>query len=197
MIGQNEGRIPVEAVRWSSGRALRLNRSPLTCFQMPTADCSVLAFPVDQVRILLIHSANESIAAADRKPILIESSAVLTDGWTAPRTVVLQPTDDPVRIFWTDGNVIELADRCRVDVIPIVTAIMGDIESAIATDNHVSTIVWIDPKIVTICVYISAKIPFERGSAVAGAELIDTQDVDSVRVAWVHFDDAEVHGSGV
>ena len=89
VIGQYEGRIPVEAVRWSSGGAWRLNRSPLTCFEMPTADCSVLAFPVDQVRILLIDSANESIAAADRKPVLIESSAVLADGRTAPRTVVI------------------------------------------------------------------------------------------------------------
>ena len=84
LMGKNEWSVPIEPVGCVVGRSCRSNRSSFTCFEMSPTKRAVLTFRIDQIGILLIHLANEAIAAADGQPVFIECSAVLADGWSSP-----------------------------------------------------------------------------------------------------------------
>ena len=92
---------------------------------------------------------------------------------------------------------IELADCGRIDMVPIGSAIIRNIESAIPSDHHVATIVRVDPKIVAVSVNTSTKVAIECNTAILRFELRNSENIDTLCIVGVNFDDTEVHGTRI
>ena len=88
---------------------------------------------------------------------------------------------------------IELSDCRRIDMVPVGPPVISNVKTTVSTNDHVSTIVGIDPKIVTVRMDSAPEIAIEGQTAVLGLELRHSQYIDSIRIAWVDFDDAEIH----
>ena len=144
MTRQNKGCIPVEAIAQAidSGRA---DRASLASPKIPTNDHPVLTLGIEQIRIVRIDPTNETVTAVEIDPILVDRPASPANRRTRPGAVVLQPTCYPVRLLGADRHMIELTDRCGVDMVPCRPAIMACIDASIASDDHVSSIARINP----------------------------------------------------
>ena len=160
---------------------------------MAPADGPILTFRIDQIRVLLVHLAHKSVAAADRQPIFVESPTVLADSWSTPGSVILKSADYPIRILGTDRDVIELANCGRIDMVPIDSSIVGHIETSVSADDHMTSVAWIDPKIVAVGMHTASEVAIEGNAAVLGFELRYAQDINAICVVRVNLDDAEVH----
>src|SRR2546428_97824 len=72
---------------------------------------AVLGLVVDTVRVILVHTTDKSVAAACGDPVLIDRPAAFQpDARSAPASVILQPSKDPIRLLEGDRHVVELAD---------------------------------------------------------------------------------------
>src|SRR5262245_13452077 len=164
---------------------------------MPPIDRAVLAYGTDEIRVARIDAADEAVAAADGEPIFVDDAAVFADRWAAPRAVVLQPAEDPVRLLESDGHVIELAQGCGVDVVPVAAAVVAGIKAAIAADEHVASVAGINPEGVAVGVRAAAEVVGERQPAIFRLIMRDAEDVHAIGVLRIDTDQAEVHGPRV
>src|SRR3979490_2604858 len=58
----------------------------------------------------------------------------------APGAVVLEPAVGPVRLPGVERDVVELADRQVVEVVPVVGPVVRDVEPAVAAEDHVAAV---------------------------------------------------------
>ena len=72
-------------------------------------------------------------------------------------------------------------------------AVVGDVEAAVAADDHVPAVLRVDPQGVLVGVDAVAAVGRERLAAVRGAVQLDAEDVDVLVVAGIDADLAEVH----
>src|SRR5947207_5982394 len=84
-----------------------------------------------------------------------------------------------------------------VEMVPIGGAVVGDVKSAVAADDHVPAVARIDPQDVAVGVHLSARIALKRLASVLRAIHRDAQDIDIFVVARVDADAAEIHGPGI
>src|SRR5438270_13452262 len=133
---------------------------------MPPVDRAILAFGIDQIGIIGIDAADKAVAAADRQPIFVDRAAAFADRRTAPRAVVLQAADNPVRLLQAEGHVIKLAKSRGIDVVPIAAAVEAGVEAAIATQQHVPPVARIDPQGVAVGVSSAAEVARKGKAAV-------------------------------
>ena len=66
---------------------------------------------------------------------------------------------------------IELTKGQRIEMIPAATLVIGRVNTTIDTDDHMTTISWIDPQRMTIRMNASTKIRIEGQSAIGRFEL--------------------------
>src|SRR5437773_8046560 len=81
-----------------------------------------------------------------------------------------------------------------VEMVPVGGAVVGDIKSAVAADDHVPAVARIDPQDVAVGVHLSARIALKRLASVLRAIHRDAKDIDIFVVAGVDADAAEIHG---
>src|SRR5262249_50098072 len=95
-------------------------------------------------------------------------------------------------------NVIELAQREVVEVVPAIAAIVGLVEAAVAADDHVPAIPGVHPQGVLIGVHAAA-LPGERKclAAVLGAVHGHAAHPEIVFIAGIDADLREIHGARV
>src|SRR5262249_9470367 len=152
--------------------ALRADDAAFAGAQVAAEHRAVLALVVDQVRVFRIDAADEAVAAADTHPVFIDrADAAHPPARPAPAAVVLQTAVDPVRLLVADRNVIKLAQRRLVEVVPVSGAVVGDVQPAIAADEHVPAIARVDPQGVAVGVDALTSVAAEDLAAVVGAEL--------------------------
>ena len=197
-IRKNKRRVPIEAVGGLALPGLSPDRCALAGLHVTPTHVAVLARPIDEIRIIRVDAAHESIAAADAEPVFVNGTAAAErQGRTTPGSVVLQTAVDVVRIFGCNRDVIELAQGQRVEMVPAIAAIVGGVDASIDTDDHVSAVARIDPQRVSIGVHPASERGFEGQSAIARFELRNAEQIDLLFVARVDANDAEVHRTGV
>src|SRR5262249_28021358 len=110
------------------------------------ADVAVLAFEIHDVGVARIDAADKAVAAGDGDPIFVDRAGAgqrLTR--PAPRAVVLHAAVDAVRLLGIDGDMIELTDSDGIEVVPMIGAIIGGVEAAVAADNLMPAVARVDP----------------------------------------------------
>src|SRR5262249_5947545 len=156
---------------------------------------AVLAFRIDDVRVVLVDAADEAVAPADELPVLVDRPAEpLGAVWSAPTSVVLQAAVRPVRRAIGDRHVVKLADRAGVaHVIPRGGLVVGDVDPAIGADDQVPAILRVDPQAVLVRVQPAVDpLLGERLAAVGAAGQVDAEDPERVVVGRIDADDGEV-----
>ncbi len=146
MRRQHERRLPVKSVTRATWRA-RAHETPRAGAQVNASGRAALAFRVDQVRIVPIDGTYESIPTADPDPIGINRPPTTCRPiGSAPTPVVLQAAVHVVVAPWANGNMIELANRDMVVMVPMRATVVGHVDSTIVADDDVSTVPRIHPQ---------------------------------------------------
>ena len=174
MVREDIRRIPVEPVWWLVLRpAGRADLRPLAGLQMNPAHAAVLALEIDLIGVVRIDAGDVAVAAAGRDPVLVDrpAGAVQVDARPAPTAVILQAAENPVGLLRAQGDVVELADREMVQVVPVRAAVVGAIEPAVAADDHVAAVLRVDPEGVAVGVHAPTEVAAEGLAAVRGAVL--------------------------
>ncbi len=78
-------------------------------------------------------------------------------------------------------------------MVPSPATIIGHIKTAITADDHVPTVVGIDPQVVRVCMDTPPKVACEGDSTILGLKLRDAKHVDALGIAGVNADLAKVH----
>ena len=146
-------RIPIEAVLLLARRRLRLDRSLLAGFHFQARDKTLLRLDIHDRRVSRVHDRIETIAATDAIPVVVgDALRVQRAARAGPTAVVLQAAVNPKRFLIVERDFIELADRNGVDEIPRTSAIVGLVNPAVRSGQHMVRIFRIDPKRVKVAV---------------------------------------------
>src|SRR5262249_21136899 len=134
-VRQDERRVPVEPVRWLAARRRRAQGAELTGAQGAPHHRSILALEVDEIRLVWIGPADEAVAATDEDPVIIpRADAGERARGAAPAAVVLETAVDVIGLLAVHADVIELADRHRVEEVPRLHPVARDVQAAIGTE---------------------------------------------------------------
>ena len=116
---------------------------------------------------------------------------------SAPGVVILQASADHIGTPHVGRNLVELADRDVVVIIPVEAAVVADIEAAVMADHHDARVLRIDPERVIIGMRAGERLPLL--AAVERHLRGRAADENFLVVDRVHADLAEVRraaGSG-
>src|SRR5262249_42878636 len=114
----------------------------------------------------------------------------------APGAVVLQAAVDVVGPAVVHRDVVELAPRHAIEVLPVRRGIIGHVIATVAADQDVPAVLGVDPHGVPIAAQPAVDaVGAERLAAVLAAVEVDSGGPDDVLVGRVHADDREVEGS--
>src|SRR5262249_3141502 len=106
--------------------------------------------------------------AADGEPARVDGPVeARVRAGPAPGAVVLQPAIGPVLPARIDGDVIELTDRRRIEAVPVVHAVVGDVEPAVVAEEHVPALLRAAPQGMMIAMFPAAGVGLERLAGVA------------------------------
>src|SRR5262249_17317966 len=183
---------------WPRRLVPRPDRGGLPGAEVPPPHRAVLAGAIDLVGVVGIDLALEPVAATDRDPVLVDrAGAVVGPAGSTPASVVLEAPVDLVIPRRIEGDVIDLADGRVVEVVPVLHPVAGDIQAAVAPQDHVPAVVRVDPERVVVRVDATAAITAEGLAAVGRPVEADSQHSEVLLVIGVHAALAEVHGTRV
>ena len=145
--------IPIPSVGFSC-RGLRLYADCFTTFSVKTAQAAVLRLRVDNVRVLRIYLALESIASLGYEPIFVEDSVSTgCSGWSAHAVVVLGTAVNVIERFSVvQGYPVKLGYGQIFHKYPVAAGIKGLVQAAITTNKNVPRVGWVHPQCVIIYV---------------------------------------------
>ena len=129
-------RVPVEAQLPFLVAGQRLDVADLVRLAVDAADVAALRFGVEVRRVGGIDEHPEAVAAVHVLPLRLRDAAGelrLAD----PRAVVLQAAVHVVRPVHVDAHVIELRDRQRLRLPPLVAAVVRVPEAAVVAGDQV------------------------------------------------------------
>ena len=139
---------------------------------------SVLRVRVDEASIHRIDRRLKAVAESRVHDVGVgHAAARIRRARKRPRPVVLRAAEDPVRLAVVDRDVVELADRQVVDVVPGLRAVVREVHAAVVAEHDVLGLAWIDPHRVVVGMRVRATesdrnvLPpsFETNSAVASS----------------------------
>src|SRR5262245_26857480 len=220
VIGENERRVPVEAIAWPRGRASRASRSTPaatrsagaaatattaawtneTAFagaQVAPAHRTALTLCIDPIWIIGIHAADKAVAAVDIDPILVDDTTARRQHRAAPGAVVLQSAVNLVIQAAIQRDVVKLAQGHEVQMIPMLAGIIGDVIAAVIAVDHVTTVTRIDPQCVMVGVDPAVAAGPERLAAVGRVDHVDAANPYVLVVGRIDTDQREIHGTRI
>jgi hypothetical protein len=162
VLRQDEGRVPVEAV----GPALGANAAALAGREVDASCSTVLALEVDLIRIIGVDTAVESVTAPYANPIFVQRTAVARAMRGSHAAVVLKTAVDLVAARGIEIDVIELADRELVVVVPRVAAVERFVKPAVTADEDVTPVTRVDPHRVSVGMNVLAAVRREGRAAI-------------------------------
>ena len=201
---QQERGVPVEAVRLPFIR-FRADARDLAGLEVATHKHAILTGPIDEVGVGRIDGDVKAVAAVDVHPVFVQGSAPAAaaeprgprERGTAPGAIVLQTAVDLVKAAGVERDVVELADRHVVQVVPGVAPVIAEIRAAVAGQDHVAAVPRVDPEGVVVRVDGAAAIAAKRLAAVVGAVNSKSENVNILIIARIHADLAEVERARV
>ena len=131
MRRKQEWRFPVEAITDSTRRA-RANKTSFAGFQVDASHAAVLTLKINLIGIFGVDQSDKAVAAADAIPIGVNGAgSVFASRWSAPTAVVLQAAVNVVVHRGVDASVIKLTDRDMVQMVPVLHAVVSDVNAAV------------------------------------------------------------------
>ena len=155
-----------------------------------SADVAALRFGIDVRRIARIGEHPEAVAAVEILPLRLGDAAGklrLAD----PRAVVLESAVHLVRLVHVDAHVVELRDRQRLRLPPLVPGIVGVPQAAVVADDQMIGVLRIDPHVVEVAVRRAADVA-ERRAAVGAHDERAVRLVDAILVLGIDDEIREV-----
>ena len=145
--GNDHRRIPLETV----ARRLvilfeRTDGARFSGAKVAAQQVAILGFGVNDIGVGWIHLRVEAVAPAYGDPFVVRDAARHSGGAGAtPRIIVLQAAAQVIRLLHVVSDLVILADRNVVDVIPVAAAVVGHGYAAIRAQDHMIGIRGIDP----------------------------------------------------
>ena len=185
--------------RCSRGVARDANESGFARPQVLPGHGSVLALGVNDVGVGGVDVADEAVAAVKEEPVVVHrTDAAERVRRSAPTAVVLEAAIDAIGPAVVDADVVELADGQDVEVVPGRALVVSGVEAAIAADQHVAAVAWVDPEGVVVGVNGAGGGGGEADAAVgAPPELRIAEDEEDLVVVRIDADVREVEGPRV
>src|SRR5262245_23769652 len=138
VVGRDQYRgIPIKAVFFLARRRLGFDRPALKGFGFEPMSVAALRLGVDHSRIHKVYLSIEAVAATDSVPLIVgwaldgQSAA-----WAGPASVVLKPAIDPVWFLVINADLVELAERNCVHILPALTPVIRKVYAAVGTGDH-------------------------------------------------------------
>ncbi len=158
-------------------------------------DDAALRVAVDEVRLARIGHREEAVPEGERLPVLAADALVeRRPAGPAPVEVVLQAAADVVRLPKVVVDVIELAERDRVQVLERLPPVPRLIHAAVVAVQHAVRVRRVDPERVVIGVDVRAD-DAEALAAVARHPQVAAENEDLLGILRVDADHAEVEGA--
>ena len=150
---------------------------------------------IDRVRIFRIDLRTKAVAAVGDKPVGIDNAGSTARArWSTETEVVLGSAVDVVeRLGVVGGDVIELRHRQVRLEVPVHAPIETLVDTAVAADEVMIGIVWIDPDVVIIDVLRSLAETAQGAASVVGHHEKDVHHVDAIYLFWIGDDASVVH----
>ena len=114
-------------------------------------DLAALVFGIDIIGISRIGKHPKPIAVEHVFPARVSNAAGILRV-AHPRTVVLQPAVNAIRIVVIDADMIKLGDRQVFALPPFAAAVIRVPHSAVVSHKHHLRVGWVDPHVVRIAV---------------------------------------------
>jgi hypothetical protein len=162
-----------------------------------------LRLGVDDVGVERIERAVVAVAVVHELPVVVRDagagvaglvSARLADGaaGTHPAPVVLQPAHHAVGIGEVEREVVELAERELVEVLPRLRAVVRGVGAAVGAEEEVVGIGRVDRHRVEVAVRLARAVRAPGAAAVVGDVQAEAQQVDALVVLRIDADLREV-----
>ena len=193
-----EGGVPVEAVLLLLIGGRGPYRHTLEGLQVEAGHIAVLTFDVDRGGIDRIDHAVEAVTAAHVLPV-VHLDALPNHGARRPDPglVVLQPAADVVRFLVVRADLVELAERDRVQVVPGLALVEALMDAAVGSGQDVVRVGGVNPKGVIVAMNSLNQVLSPRLSAVLRVVHVRGEDPDALVVVRVDVDLAVVRGARV
>src|SRR2546428_651290 len=168
MRTDDERRIPIPAQRIFVAADLRLNAYALARALVVANDVAGLQLRINDVWIFGIDLSTKTVAALSYEPIGVhDAGRVAGARWPTERVIVLGAAKHVIeRRGVVGGDVIELGNRKIALKKPICAAVITLIDAAVAADQIVIVIIWIDPDFVIVDVLGSLAQPSQRAATI-------------------------------
>jgi hypothetical protein len=191
----DEGRVPVPAQRLVAAPDFGLDAHALARALVEARERAVLVLGVDRVRVGRIDLRAEAVAAEGDEPVGVDDAVRVARARRPPEVeVVLRAAVDVVEGRRVVGrHVVELRDGEVLFEVPVLPAIPALVDAAVAADEVVARVVWIDPDVVVIDVLRSLAQRLERAPAVVRDEDQHVHHVDAIHVFRIGDDARVVH----
>jgi hypothetical protein len=143
----------------------------------------------------LVDRRTEAVAAGERDPVADGDALAdpTRERGPAPGAVVLQTAVDAVRIRGVDVDLVPLAQREVVDLVPGLGAVLRLVQTAVTGEQHVVAVLRVDPQRVEVDVHRALHLA-EALAAVGALEDRHAAGPHDIDVARVDGDLAEVEG---
>ena len=162
----------------------RFDADRLTRGRIVADQPAVLGLGINDIRILRIHLGFKTIACIGHCPVGIQDPVLRGGtGRTFQREVVLCPTVDVVKglgIVRTDA--VELSDRQVGRIQPGAHAVIGLVESSVATHAHMIRIRRVDPEAMVVHMLELFGYPVEICSTVRADVAIGIHRIDHILI---------------
>src|SRR5206468_6755301 len=115
-------------------------------------DLAALIFRVNVICVGRVWKHPETVAVVHILPTMVGDSARILR-IAHPRTVVLQPAVNAIRIFVVNTNVVKLRDRKIFPFPPFASAVVGIPHPSVVSGKHRPWIRRIDPNVMHVAVH--------------------------------------------
>src|SRR5882724_10805866 len=152
MRTDDKRRVPIPAQRIFVAAGLRLNTHALAGAFVVAHDVAALQLGINRVWIFGIDLSAKTVATLCYEPVGVDDAGGVAGArWPAERVIVLRAAKHIVeRRRVVSGDVIELRDGQVALEKPIRAAVITLIDAAVAADQIMIVIRWVDPDFVIV-----------------------------------------------
>src|SRR5215207_373161 len=199
MRTNDERSIPIPARRIFIAPRLRLNTDAFSSALVETDEHAVLKCRIDGVWIFRIYLRTKTIAAICDKPVGVgDTRSTARARWATKAEIILCAAIDVVkRLSVVGGDVVKLRYGKVLFEVPGLTSIETFVNATVATNEIVVRVLWIDPDIVIVYVFISLAEAANSAAAIIRHHQKHVHDVDALDVFRIRDDTGVVHRSRI
>ena len=176
----------------------RANRLGLASHLVATHHVAVLRLGINDARVTQVGNGDETVAAQNLEPVIIENAATHPRGaGSTPVVVVLHAAAHVVRRFHVKAHMVKQAHGHVLDELPRTRHIVRRRQTAIVTDDHMIGILRINPDAVHVVVRHERRVGFKGATAIHGEVQPHASHIDALRIHRINAQLTEIHRSRI